>query len=507
MVQRLISPTQFVDRFVTRTETGQPLALSPEQRKILDVAFTFLTVWDTFIFSTIKKSGKTLINALLLLWWAFTHRNDEILCLANDQEQSIGRVHKVAAGLIKHNSLLAAEAQVLSSSIRFSNGTISNALTNEATTASGANQGFSSWDELWGYQSERGVRLWEELTPVPNKPSVRVVTTYAGWESESELLWGLYLKGVGPDEHKDGEAERVHDSLPIYLNRGAKILCYWDHQPRMFWQTPDYYQSQKRVLRPNTYARLHENRWTSPESTFITADQWNACVDHTRAPIPTNTPRIVGVDIGVKSDNAAVVEVSPVVGDKIIILGHRVWRPDKNAPVNLAQVQHHIVSLARSNHVLKLLADPYQAVQMIQALQTLLGPLVVEEFPQTITNTTVMGETLFDLVKNRNLIAYASSELQDHVTNAIGIETERGVRMVKKKSSKKIDLAIALSMACVGAVQIGEVLDVDSLAQINSYLPHRVFNRTDGDWLNRDEDDSLHPLDRLIRGERQFWKL
>lgn len=483
MTKRLISPTQFIDRFVRKTETGQPLVLTPEQREILDLAFMLMAFWDTFIFSTIKKSGKTLINALIELWWAFTHPNDEILCLANDQEQSIGRVHKVAAGLIKQNPLLSAEAQVLSATIRFSNGTISNALTNEATTAAGANQGLSSWDELWGFQSERGLRLWEELTPLPNKPSVRMVTTYAGWEGESQLLWDLYLKGVGKDEHKDGEAERVHRSLPVYINKMAKILCYWDHEPRLPWQTQAYYDSQKRTLRPNTYARLHENRWTSPESTFITAEQWDACVDETRSPILANSARILGVDIGVKSDNAAVVEVSPITGGKIIILNHRVWRPTKNVPVNLAEVQEYIEQVARTNMLLKLLADPYQAMQMIQALHRKLGDIVVQEYPQTITNTTVMGETLFDLVKNRTLVSYPSAELKQHATNAIGIETERGVRMVKKKSAWKIDLAVALSMACVGAVSIGPHVTLSTVVAMNDGAPERTVDASH-EWLD-----------------------
>ena len=74
-----------------------------------------------------------------------------------------------------------------------------------------------------------------------------------------------------------------------------------------------------------------------------------------------------------------------------------------------------------------------------------------------MANTTKMGETLFSLVRDRNLIAYKSPELREHVLNAIGVETSSGVRMVKGKSSKKIDAAIALAMACVAAVQVPSV--------------------------------------------------
>ena len=50
--------------------------------------------------------------------------------------------------------------------------------------------GLSSWDELWGYTSESSRRLWEALTPVPTrKNSIRFISTYAGFEGESGLLW------------------------------------------------------------------------------------------------------------------------------------------------------------------------------------------------------------------------------------------------------------------------------------------------------------------------------
>jgi hypothetical protein len=67
-----------------------------------------------------------------------------------------------------------------------------------------------------------------------------------------------------------------------------------------------------------------------------------------------------------------------------------------------------------------------------------------------------LGETRFDLVKNRNLIAYPSPEMREHVTNATGVETPRGFRIAKEKASRKIDLAVALAMACCAALQAGK---------------------------------------------------
>ena len=39
------------------------------------------------------------------------------------------------------------------------------------------------------------------------------------------------------------KGERLHPDLPIYGNREARIFAYWDHAPRLKWQTQDYYDS------------------------------------------------------------------------------------------------------------------------------------------------------------------------------------------------------------------------------------------------------------------------
>jgi len=82
------------------------------------------------------------------------------------------------------------------------------------------------------------------------KNSIRFITTYAGFDSESELLMDLYKQVVSADEHPEGQGERIHPDPPIYANRAARIFAYWDHEPSMPWQTQSYYDSQKRTLRP-----------------------------------------------------------------------------------------------------------------------------------------------------------------------------------------------------------------------------------------------------------------
>src|SRR4029450_3013045 len=268
-MKKNISPITFIDLLVKKNELGQPLALMDHQREILRLAFAFdengRLPWDTIIYSCVKKSGKTTLNGAITLAWSFTQEApNEILILANDLEQPLARVFKTMEGLIKFNPELKAEAEVQAKNIYLTNGTTLTAISGDYQGAAGSNHGLVSYDELWGYISESSTRLWEELTPVPTrKNSIRFISTYAGFEGESGLLWDLYKQVVSKDEHPEGQGERLHPDLPIYANREARIVAYWDHEPRMPWQTQAYREAQRRTLRPNTSLRLHATRWTT----------------------------------------------------------------------------------------------------------------------------------------------------------------------------------------------------------------------------------------------------
>jgi phage terminase large subunit-like protein len=452
-------PLAFLDDLVRKNELGQPFRLLNHQREILRLAFDFSNreylPYDTLLYSCPKKSGKTTINAFLTLWWAFTQEApNEILIIANDLEQAQGRVFKALAGLIHHNRDLAQSAEIQSRQILLSNRTTIVALASEYTGAAGSNHGLTSWDELWGYTSESSRRLWEELTPVPTRRnSIRFITTYAGWENESKLLWDLYRLGVDNAEHPDGRGERLHPDLPIYANREARLFIYWDHEARMPWQTPAYYAGQRRSLRPPTYLRIHENRWAVAESTFITPDLWDPCIAPECAPLlPTEQHALcVGVDASTKRDSTAVVGVYRVE-DRIILACHRIWQPSGNQPLDLeATVEEYLRNLSERYFVQKILCDPYQLHRSITTLEA--AGLPIEEFPQTTANTTRMGQTLFDLLNGKNLRLYSAADLRAQALNTIAVESPRGWRIAKEKAARKIDAIVALAMACVAAVE------------------------------------------------------
>ena len=81
----------------------------------------------------------------------------------------------------------------------------------------------------------------------------------------------------------------------------------------------------------------------------------------------------------------------------------------------------------------------------------------MEEFPQTVSNLTAASQNLYELIKSGGIAVYPDDEIRTSVSRAIALETTRGWRIAKEKSSSKIDAVVALAMAALAAVRKGEV--------------------------------------------------
>jgi len=443
------------------SEKGKPITLEPHQKRILRHIFQrddrgcFL--YSTVIWSEPKKSGKTELAALMTFWLAAAEGPfSECYFLANDLEQSKSRAFQAMGRAVRRYK----QVKVLSDRAILSEGSTIQALASDYAGAAGANTTCATFDELWAYTSEASRRLFDEMGPVPTRRnSLRLITTYAGYEGESVLLEELYKKGLsgepvpGLEDIDDGDGKpacRAVDGL----------FWFWSHKPRMPWQTPEYYQAQKAApgFRPNAYLRLHENRWVATESAFIDMARWDACVDAEHRPLmsPDDAALYAGVDAATVRDCAAVVAVYWDAGDKKVKLArHRIWRPSKGAPLDLEQtIEGELRFLHRAYRLRRVLYDPYQMARSAQTLAK--AGLPMEELPQTLGNLTPSGQTLFDLINDRRLVVYPNADdLREHVAGAVAVESPRGWRLSKEKTSRKIDGAVALSFACLAAVREG----------------------------------------------------
>lgn len=355
-------------------ETGRPIQLEPHQAAILLYAFP-ASLTDGFrfslvIFSTIKKSGKTTIAALVGRWVAEARsRAGEIYAMGNDlrqaQERSFANIRRsleLTPGYRKMGAEGVLPDRWLVRATRLdclATGTKIEAVSIDAAGEAGGNQDLTLWTELWGFEALAAKRFFHEMTPVPTKPSCRLVETYAGFEGESELLRELYDDAMdngrqltagelsadtGVPLGAFAEAPAAGDLVPIWVNEKTGIFCYWDSGEkarRMHWQLGElgdqYYVEQEQRLPPPQYLRLHHNLWIGGEGAFIPMTAWDACQEDL-PPLPPGdrTPAILALDAATSGDcfAAALITRHPTRHEDVAIRHCRVWAPPKGGKID-----------------------------------------------------------------------------------------------------------------------------------------------------------------------------
>jgi phage terminase large subunit-like protein len=442
-------------------ETKQPIVLRPWQKAALRAMFPpdgSPPRHETFLLSAPKKSGKTTLNAIGTCFAALTFPAPEsCYVVANDEEQAVGRVFILIADALRAMGMVSrGEAVVGKTEIRFpETGSRIVAIPADFAGAAGAIFGVSSWTELWAFRFEGHVRLFEELTPIPNRRSLRIVDSYAGFTGDAPLLEPMWTRVLA--------GKRLDPRLPIFESgRTWAFVATGEEGQRLCWlgepaEAEAYYAEQRQTLRAGSFARLHLNLWQSGEEAFITAEEWDACVETGWRPLGPNEdtePPLrlsVGVDAATKHDCAAVVAVAHD-GDKVRLVCHRIWTPRFGKTLDLEQtIERYLRHLRKHYRVASIQYDPYQMAAIAERLRGEGFP--IHELPQTSANLTGAAQNLYELVQGRTLALYPDKELRRHALNAVAFETARGWRLAKEKSSSKIDGLAALSFACLDAIE------------------------------------------------------
>jgi phage terminase large subunit-like protein len=444
-------PLTFITEILRDPETGKPFVLLDAERAFLEHAYqtddSGRLVYPEQLYGAPKKSGKTGFAAMHLLTTilVFGGRFAEGYAIANDLDQAQGRVFLAARRICEASPYLKRECNITQTRIEFpQTGAVIQAIGADYVGSAGANPVVSSFDELWGYTSERSRRLWDEMVPSPvRRISARLVTTYAGFEGESVLLEELYKRGLAQPQ--------VGDALHV----GDGLLMFWSHTPVAPWQTEAWLADMRRTLRPNQYLRMIENRFVTTESSFIDMAWWDACIDPAATPLVTNTllPVWAAVDASVKRDSTGIAVVSfDRERQRVVLIWHRIFQPSAREPLDFeATIERALRELMRRFAVRGVFYDPYQMAAVAQRLQAAGVPM--REFPQTVGNLTEIGTNLYDLIKGRSLVVYPDADLRLAISRAIAVETGRGWRISKEKQSHKIDVVVALAMAAHAAIQ------------------------------------------------------
>lgn len=432
-----------------------------------------------------KKQGKSTLAAGVALYMASRRDYSEVVIAASDQDQSRDRVLRSAKYAVEHGEL-SKHAKVYKDTIEFSNRSIIQAIPADWQGQAGGNYDAVIVDEVhaWIYENQR--RLFDELIIPPTKPDgVRWLSSYAGFEGQSILLrewWDKALKG-----------QRVNDELPIYMNPDAGILALIDTGEvswRMPWMNPEYINQVREAERPNTFRRLWLNEWVSAESEYIPTETWYACYSPEVKPIePGEHARMVlGADASTSRDYTAL--VGCVYNRKLKTVDVRfvkVWKPQKGLlrggkpTIDLGEtIGAEILKLNEAGQVDAIYYDPFQLHSIAVDLEH--KGIRMKELPQT-TGRIEADQSLYDAIIGKSIRHYNDHRLNDAIRDCIAIETPRGFRIAKEKTSQKIDAAVALSMAHFGCLQFqgshGDATFIPNIFYEYSEMPGKLAKAGD----------------------------
>lgn len=302
------------------------LRLAGYQTRILKAIFTpdsnGVYPYSTVLWSQPKKSGKTQLAGGVGAWFADQiEAPNEVLTLANDQEQSAGRIFSAMTPTFHKLGARVPTAPTSKPEVRLPNGTRVAAIPNNYAGAAGGNYGLTLWSELWGYTTERSRRLYDELVPVPTRRnSIRWIETYAGFEDESELLLKLFLRIFTDttEQHTQPKARPV-PGLEDITTEGRpacwhipeeRLFVFVDHEYRMPWQRGEYWDTyltaQAADLTESAFVRLWQNRWQKSVGEFIPSEWWRRSLKLSGEQF---IPMTFAIDASVRHATSAIVGV------------------------------------------------------------------------------------------------------------------------------------------------------------------------------------------------------
>ena len=434
--------------------------------------------YSEIVWSQPKKHGKTQIAACVVAWFACkVEAPNLIYTLASNQEQSAGLIFNSAVPTLYSQGGKVPSGNVVTE-VRIPNGTLIKAIPNNYAGQAGGNYGLTAFSELWTWKTERDLRLWEELPPVPTRfNSIRWSETYAGFENESTVLQAQFARIWGTtDDHGTQkpdftEKQTQANARPVpeleHIQTDGRASCwhipeeglfvFWDHEIRASWITDEYQTERKTSTRYSTWVRLWQNRWQSSEGTFLDhPDIYDACVTLDGEEWG---PMVLAGDASQRNDMSAIVGVQKrnvrlfgEMQERYRVMLVRAWDPhgeDLDLDDTIAKYVKKVFDMGCLHGAF--LYDPFQMHQVAVNLRKMGVPCM--EFNQG--QERLKADTFLWKLFNKGLIdIYPSQILEKHVKAANAKEYENEmVRIIKGEASmpNKVDAAVALSMACWGA--------------------------------------------------------
>lgn len=214
--------------------------------------------------------------------------------------------------------------------------------------------------------------------------------------------------------------------------------------------------AQRRQLPASKFKQLFMGEWTRSEGSFLEPSEIDAAFildgpAHTPADMPdVHGPWVAAMDLGVVKDRT-VVSIGHLEGEVVVLDRMRVWSPSPDHPVDLGDVERFIVSAHAEFGFQRLLADPWQSLDMCQRLRA--QGLEVEEYTFSMASKQRLAATLLSSLRAGNLALYPEEGLREELLGLRLVQGSAGQWSFDHKSGAHDDMAVSLSLMAVGLLE------------------------------------------------------
>jgi len=484
----------FIERYLSFTKGqagGKPFKLEKWQRKLLrriynDVDKEGFRRIRTMFVSVPRKNGKTEIAAAIGLFHLISEgeKGAVVVCAAKSRDQA-RLVFQAARRMVEQSKALSEVVSVFKTSLTYKDNTL-HTLSYDAHTAMGINPSCVLMDELHTWEGEAGREFFEALVSAQGarrQPLTFIITTagvskysvcyeqdqYAQKIAAGTLVdktFASYIKRSDPeDDWTDPEIWRKANP-----NLGVSVY-------ESFIRA-EVERAKKSPSETNKVLRFYLNQWTESETKYLNDADWNACafpVD----PEALNGRRCYGgLDLANTSDIAAFVLTFPPEdeGDPYQILNFA-WIPKENIHDRVMRdgvkydawakdgymfategniIDHQaiiakIIELSEVYDIQEVNFDRWGSVQVSNQLQG--EGIQMVQFGQGWKSMSSPTKHLETLTLSKRLAHGGNPVLAWNISNlTVESDAAGNVKPSKKKSSEKIDCAVALIMSLDSAL-------------------------------------------------------
>ena len=269
---------------------------------------------------------------------------------------------------------------------------------------------------------------------------VRIMKSYIGWV------------GYGKRNNWNTEVADAEVWCPTVPNGAFCVMV----NGKTMWTG----NSQQAIeLQDSEFRRVHRNEWVGSQETFLPPNWWDECYEELPELTATES-MILGVDAAVSGDCFAVVGVTkhPTKPGMYSVRLCKTWVPPKNGKlsfkhpnpdINANLPDGYITDVCNRYRVKMIVYDPYQLHSMATEHNLNRKSAFWEEFQQG-TQRLESDSGLLQMIREETITHPGFKDLTEHVMNADSQKDSKNaskLRLVKSTRKKKIDAAVALSMA------------------------------------------------------------